>query len=162
MKEIDSLLSQIESTYAGEPWHGPSFRRVIRGITPQIASARVPGEAHTIWELVLHMHGSADVVTRRLEGHEISEPIEGDFPGPPIASTAAWRTTIRKFDATMGRLQEIVASLSPSALNRPVPGRRTPIGEMLHGIIWHNVYHTGQIAILKRAILSAKKKNTRA
>lgn len=158
MKEVELILKQLESTYAGDPWHGPSFKTVVRGITAEVASARVPGEAHTIWELVSHMQGWSDVVIRRLQSTPISEPVDGDFPEPPPPTAANWKATLKKFDATMEEMRQTVASLTPAALNRPVPGRQTPVTEMLHGIIWHNVYHTGQIAILKRAILSNKKR----
>lgn len=161
MKELELILKQLESTYAGAPWHGPSFRTVIRGITPELASTRVPGVTHTIWELVGHMQGWSDVVIRRLQGAPISEPIDGDFPEPLALTAAAWKEALKRFDASMVELRQAVSVLTPSALNRPVPGRQTPINEMLHGIIWHNIYHTGQIAVLKKTILSSKKEQKR-
>ena len=76
MAEIDRLIDELRRDQQADPWHGPSARQVLEGVTAAAAAARpIPG-AHSIWELALHIIAWRNEVARRVDGGEPAEPAE--------------------------------------------------------------------------------------
>jgi uncharacterized damage-inducible protein DinB len=157
--EHSDIAELIERVLAGDPWHGPSVQRLLDDVGADLAARRPPGEAHSIWELVLHMTGWAREVTARLGGRAAQEPEEGDWPtvGEPTADR--WQTAQTALFAAHRDLIRAVRQLDPATLSRPVLDfRNNALGTglshyvTLHGLIHHTVYHAGQIAIVTRAL----------
>jgi uncharacterized damage-inducible protein DinB len=152
MTESELVRSYLESTFDGEAWHGPSLMAVLDGIPASVAAERLSDSAHTIWELVLHIRGWMQVGLLRLDGVKQGDPPDGDFPEVPAANEQAWQETIAALGRTKTELAEKISGLSAEQLDTAVAGSKTTARELLHGVIWHNVYHAGQIAILRRAL----------
>jgi hypothetical protein len=64
---------------------------------------------------------------------------------------AAWQAVNERLRYAHGELMRVVVSLPESRLTEPlVPGGN--IGYIqLHGMIQHDLYHAGQIAVLRKA-----------
>src|SRR5262249_19123109 len=108
--------------------------------------------AHTIWEIALHIAAYEQVVRRRIEGEPIGELSHAEeWPAVTDTSPAAWRRELEAFAEEHRRLREARASFPDSRLPDPVPGRDYPFYIMLYGVIQHDLYHAGQIALLMRA-----------
>jgi len=151
MTEIQRILDQLDRAFKGEAWHGPSVTELLHGVTARQAVAKsVPG-GHSIWELTLHISVWQDVVRRRL-GEEIIVDPPPELDWPPIANPteAAWRQVSLDLEQSHQNLCKSISQLSEQRLNEDVPGKRYSIYGMLHGVIQHNLYHAGQIAILKK------------
>ena len=101
------------------------------------------------WELVLHLAANIDFVLARLDGRELELSANADWPAVPEPTVAAWEDALAALDARYETLLERVGGLGDVQLAQPVVGRRYDVYAMLHGIIHHNVYHTGQIALLR-------------
>jgi uncharacterized damage-inducible protein DinB len=163
MSEADRLIDLFERTHGGDPWHGSSIRAVLDGVDAAGAAAHpVPG-AHSIWEIVLHMTGWRGEVIRRLEGHEAAEPARGDWPAPPPPTDANWRAALDALDASHRAVVAAIRAHAAQDLDQPVRDHRNPplgtgmsFAGTLHGLVHHDVYHEGQIALLKKALASAK------
>jgi len=95
MTEIDRILDQLERSRRGEAWHGPSLEEALANIDAATAAARPISNAHTIWELALHMASWQDVVRRRLAGEEVVPTPTLDWPEADEASEAAWASAPR-------------------------------------------------------------------
>ena len=151
MTEIDHILDQLERSRRGEAWHGPSLEEALANIDAATAAARPISNAHTIWELALHMASWQDVVRRRLAGEEVVPTPTLDWPEADEASEAAWASALAALRTSRRRLERDVADLSPASLHEaPRPGEVTRYA-LLHGIIQHDLYHVGQIALLEKA-----------
>jgi uncharacterized damage-inducible protein DinB len=153
MPETTRILDQIHRAYEGPAWHGPALREVLDGVTWQTAAQRpIPG-AHTIWELVLHLTVWMSVPTRRLAGAEIPTlPPDQDWPAPPAPSEAAWTEALDRLAQAQHNLEAEVRNLPDERLREKVLGDVPySIYTMLHGVVQHNLYHAGQIALLKKA-----------
>jgi hypothetical protein len=87
-----------------------------------------------------------------LEGQETKQPDEGDFPLPPSATPDAWRDAISRLDDEHARLIKTIERLADSDLTQVVPGKTYTRAFMIQGAVHHHVYHSGQIALLKKAI----------
>lgn len=134
-------------------WHGPALADLLDGVTAEHAAARpVPG-AHTIWELVLHLTLWTEIARDRLAGSPNGEPAPGD-DWPPVTdqSADAWRAAIERLKEAHRELAAETARLDDARLLARVPGKDHTVITMFHGIIEHDAYHGGQIAILKRAL----------
>lgn len=160
MSEIDALVAELRHAHAGDPWHGPSRAAVLADVGAEEAARRPPGGAHSIWELVLHMTSWTDEVVRRLRGGAPGLPEAGDFPPvPPAPTEDAWAAARRGLDDAHARLVEAVQTFPSARLGEPVGATRdAPLGTgvsygaMVRGVLQHDAYHSGQMAVLKRIL----------
>ncbi|HSD26042.1 MAG TPA: DinB family protein [Vicinamibacteria bacterium] len=148
--EAASLAEELRIIARGDAWHGPPLDELLADVSPETAAARpVPG-GHTLWELVLHVTGWNDVWASRLEGVDVDEPEDGDFPAPPEATAEAWADAKERQRVAHERLVARVAALSDADLDARVTGRDYTVRFMVRGAIRHTVYHSGQIGLLRK------------
>ena len=154
MTEIERILDQLKRAYEGEAWHGPSVRESLAGITAAQAHARPLANAHSIWELTHHIAVWEDAGRRRLQGDraaiEISSP--EDWPPADDTSEAAWERSKAALDRGHEALREAVSRIPEERLDEPVLEGMSSVYVTVHGVIQHDLYHAGQIAILKKAL----------
>lgn len=146
-----ALSRELSLMWEGDAWHGPALKDVLEDIDVEQAAARWMAKGHTIWEILLHVTAWTDVFHRRLEGQEVAEPEEGDFPPVRQSTSAAWADARARLRAAHTRLVQRVARLTAGELDAKVPGSEHSARFLAHGAIRHIVYHTGQIALLKKA-----------
>jgi uncharacterized damage-inducible protein DinB len=155
--ERNRLLDMMARIHSGDAWHGPSVMAALDGVDAARASAHPLRDAHSIWEIALHVIGWRREVAARARGKAPSLPEEGDWPTPGV-DEAAWTATKAALDASHHELVTLVSDLPDDALERPV-GRLRDAGLgagvttaiMLHGIVQHDAYHAGQMALLAKA-----------
>jgi len=154
MTETHRINSQLKRAQEGQAWHGPSLRELLAGVTAEQAAAKPVPNAHSIWELVNHIIAWEQIARRRLEGEgEAPIPDEINFPPVTDASEAAWQTTMRTLEASHRSLREGIKKIDDADLEETAPGTRYSNYVLLHGVIQHDLYHAGQIALLKKALL---------
>jgi uncharacterized damage-inducible protein DinB len=159
VSEITRIIDQLEREHRGDPWHGSPLVAILEGIDARRAAARpIPG-AHSIWELVLHMIGWKNETARRLAGAVACMPVEGDWSDVGEPTEARWQETRARLDSAQKALIAAVTALPEAKLYEPTNDTRSePLGTgvsyyvLLHGIVQHDVYHAGQIALLKKAV----------
>ena len=154
MSEIERILDQLKRAFEGNAWHGPSVQEVLTGITAGQAHARPLANAHSIWELVRHIAVWEDVGRRRLSGDraqiEISSP--QDWPPPENTSEAAWEQAKEALNRGHQALVEAIARTPESRLDEPIFEGMSTVYVTMHGVIQHDLYHAGQIAMLKKGL----------
>ncbi len=152
MSEVERIAEQLRKTFEGAAWHGPSVRELLASTTRgQAAKRPIPG-AHTIWEIVLHIGVWESVVRRRLSGELVTNLAPNqDWPPVHDVSETAWTRTREELDQGHLQLQQSIIQLSDERLGEIVPGKDYTVYVMVHGVIQHDLYHAGQIALLKRA-----------
>ena len=158
--EADRLIDQFRRAHDGDPWHGSPVRTILEGVTHTQAAARPAPDAHSIWELVLHMTGWRNEVARRARaGKPAAEPEDGDYPKIGEPSAARWLAALDALDAAHRNLVEVSRTTDDEQMRRPTNDpRNRPLGtgvtyyELLHGIVQHDAYHAGQTALLKKML----------
>ena len=157
MDEVIRIVDQLEREHGGDPWHGSPLSRILDGVTHAQAAAKPIASAHSIWELVLHIAAWKNEVRSRLSGAPAGEPREGDWPPVGQVSEAAWKDAREHLELAHRLLVSAVRDLPETKLFEPTNDARSrEMGtgvthyELLHGIVQHDVYHAGQIAILKK------------
>jgi uncharacterized damage-inducible protein DinB len=154
MSETTRLADQIRRAFEGEAWHGDSVLELLDGVDTKTAAAHPIKGAHSIWELVLHITAWDDAVRRRTGGTAVTLKDEQNFPPVKDTSAAAWREAIEHAKRTHDELVKAVAAFPDSRLQGQVPGKTENYYNffyMFSGIVQHELYHAGQIALLKKA-----------
>ncbi len=159
MSEIDRIIDELQREYDGDPWHGSPLRSILDGVPAEQAAAKISPHAHSIWELVLHITAWKGEVRRRLSGAPASEPAEGDWPTPGAHTEDRWNEALDRLQIAQEALVNAIRQLPESELHTPTNDPRNPaLGSgvsyyaLLHGVVQHDVYHSGQIAILKKVL----------
>jgi hypothetical protein len=155
---IPHLLFLIDSAYDHVSWHGPNLRGSLRGVTPQHASWRPADGRHNIWELVVHAAYWKYVVWRRLTGAKRgSFSLEGSnwMSRPQGASMKAWKSDLVLLEESHRTLREVVAALRPADLARKPKASKVSNLALVTGIAAHDLYHAGQIQLIKRLMQQA-------
>jgi uncharacterized damage-inducible protein DinB len=145
------IAEQLRRAFDGSAWHGPALLELLEDVDAAMAAARPVPDAHSIWELVLHIAVWDEAGLRRLSGKKWQPTGLANFPRVTKPTEAAWRKAIAATKRTHETLVKTVAALPDSRLADRVPGKRYDFYHMLHGIAQHELYHAGQIAILKKA-----------
>jgi uncharacterized damage-inducible protein DinB len=155
--EIERIIDQLQREHEGDPWHGSPLRTLLDGVTCEVAAARPIRHVHSVWELVLHVTAWKSEVRRRLSGAPAGTPAEGDWPEVPAPTPEAWKTAVDRLEQAHTSLIAAVRELPESKLFEPTNDprdRETGSGVshyvLLHGIVQHDVYHAGQIALVRR------------
>jgi uncharacterized damage-inducible protein DinB len=152
MSDIDRILGRYDEVLHGAAWHGDPMWQILEGISAEHAAARPLPQAHTIWEIVMHMIFWEDVVIRRLAGERAGLVEELNFPAMPSGTEENWQQTLDRLRDSNRRFRQALSVLDAAKLFQlSAAGKRTFHGEA-HGLIEHHVYHLGQIAMLKKAL----------
>ena len=159
MNEIARIIDQFEREHSGDPWHGSALAVHLRGVSHTQAAHRPLAGAHSIWELVLHITACKNEVRRRLSGAPAAEPADGDWPPVGDVTPERWRAALDRLETSHRLLISAIREFPEADLYIPSKDTRDPalgIGvtyyELLHGLVQHDVYHSGQIAMLRRAL----------
>ena len=153
--EIASLLAQLDEAFDRRSWHGTNLRGSLRGMGAAKASWRPAAGRHNAWEIALHAAYWKYAAWRRLTGEKrgsfalagsnwFARPLAGE------ASGEAWKADLRRLVEEHARLREAVAALAPRDLARRTAGSPFALGRVIQGAAAHDLYHAGQIQLLKR------------
>ncbi len=151
MTETQNIVEQLRRALEADPWHGPSILQVLEGVTAEQAAAHPIADAHSIWELLLHITAWVRAIDARIQNKAIE--LEGDANFPPVrqVSEAGWKAAIDDLRRAHADLYATVERLSDADLTAPVPNRPYDRAFMLHGLPQHHAYHGGQMQLLKMA-----------
>jgi hypothetical protein len=150
---IELLLEILDQAFDRRGWHGTTLRGSLRGVTPVEALWRPGPHRHNVWELAVHAAYWKYAVRRRLGGHATGsfERKPSNWPAlPDLPDLKAWKADIALLEAEHARLRQVVAGLGASDLKRRSPKGVWTYAEEIHGIAAHDLYHTGQIQLIKR------------
>jgi uncharacterized damage-inducible protein DinB len=153
MSECIRLADQIRRSFEGEAWHGDSINEILSDVGVKQAAAHPITGAHSIWELVLHIAAWDGAVLRRARGTAVTLTDAENFPPVMDQSEAAWKRALEQARSVHEELVEEVQKFDDSRLNEQVPGKTEKYYNffyMFSGIVQHELYHAGQIAILKK------------
>ena len=155
MLDMEILADQISRAFRGESWHGVSVREVLAGVSAEDAAAHpIPG-AHSIWEIVLHLTGGYNLVLRRIRGERAS--LSSEEAWPPVAefSAEAWHDCQHNLDQLNQQLQSAVRAFPAERLSQEL-GSEYAAYIQFCGAPQHDLYHAGQIVLLKKALSASR------
>ena len=148
MDSAKLILALIDEAYEKKTWHGPNLKQSIKGITAKQAAWRPGPGRHNIWEVALHTAYWKYAVRRRIEGGKRgSFALKGSnfFARPEKGklNEAAWSADKQLLEREHRALRAAVAKV----LRTPRAGK---LLRSLYGVAFHDIYHAGQIRLLRR------------
>lgn len=152
MSEPERIADQLLRSLHGIAWHGPSILEILEGVTTEEARQHPVASGHSIAELVLHVTAWMAQAERGLEGHPTE--LEGDADWPPVSDAFDWADAVNRLRAAGDSLAAHIRELSDPDLSMRVRGMSQEYSAygLLHGVVQHNLYHAGQMALLKKAL----------
>jgi uncharacterized damage-inducible protein DinB len=158
---IRLLLQVLEQAFTAKGWQGATLSQAVRGLSPRQALWRPGPGRHNIWELVLHTAYWKHVVRQRVSGSDG----EARFPRSPRnypdlparRDGAAWQADVALMKREHALMLSDVRRLSSARLAARIGKSRWAVAEQIHGIAAHDLYHTGQIQLL-RALQRARER----
>lgn len=153
--EIAQLVAILDQAYNTPSWHGTNLRGSLRRVTPAQAAWRPSSKRHNIWETALHAaywkYAAARRFTSAARG---SFPLTGSNwfrrPEAGVPTDAGWKRDLQLLDDMHDALRRAVIQLSPTDLPKIPPGKKVSNFALLSGAAAHDLYHAGQIQLLKR------------
>jgi uncharacterized damage-inducible protein DinB len=161
MSETARIADQLRRAHAGEAWHGPSLQELLTNVSAEEAAARPVDGVHTIWEIVLHVICWERVSRRRMNG-ELIVDVDAAEDWPPVpesggtVSEGAWHEAKVELEQESSRLLGAISEFEEERLSEQVPGKTDTFYKLLHGVIQHDLYHAGQIALLKKTVRESR------
>lgn len=152
MDEIPRILDQMDRAFSGDAWHGPSLMALLDGISAEVASTHLLPRAHSIWEIVHHVRAWNSIVQRRLKNEAVEVTPEMDWPPVWEATEVAWKRALDDLNESRARLRQAVEQLQEARLQEKPGNSRDSCYVMLHGLVQHDLYHAGQVAVLRKAL----------
>jgi uncharacterized damage-inducible protein DinB len=151
LDQLQRIAEQLRRAFAGGAWHGPAVMELLADVDAKTAAAKPVPNAHSIWEVVNHLSAWEEALRRRLAGEAVE--LEGERDWPPVADSgpSAWKHTVATLQRRHAELIEAVENAPEHRLLDTVPNRDHDFYHMLHGCVQHELYHAGQIALLKKA-----------
>ena len=156
--DVELLADQIRRAFRGESWHGPAVLEVLAGVSAEDASAHPIAGAHSIWEIVLHLTGGYRLVLRRVRGERAQLAPEEEWPPVAAFSSEAWRESQHTLDQLNQQLQSAVRAFPAERLSQELGSEYSAYTQFL-GAPQHDLYHAGQIALLKKALSASRERS---
>jgi uncharacterized damage-inducible protein DinB len=155
-EELLRIIDLLNDTYESEEaWHGASVVEILRDVTPKLADRRLAPNTHTIAELVYHMTTWRIFAVRKLQGDKDFDvkTKEKNWKLFPVVDALEWEALQMELSLSQEELvSELEKRESDEFLEKIVPGRNYSYYTMLHGIVNHDLYHAGQIALIKKGL----------
>ena len=151
------LLFLYDQSFSGRAWHGPNLWGCLRGMDAAEALRRPAEGWHNAWELVLHCAYWKWTVRRRLTGDAtmVFPRAGANFPElPAVPHDPEWRRDRALLKREHQALREVIAALKPSGLSKRAGASRWTVRESVVGIASHDVYHAGQVQLIRKSLKS--------
>ena len=156
--ECNRIAWQLASTINGEAWYGDSLRQILKDATAKQAQAHPVSNAHSIWEIVCHVEAWVKFALGAVDGVPIpawpAMPVELDWPAITETSDPAWKFAVESLLSHHFKLVETIKTFTDDRLEAAVPGRTYNFYRLFQSTTQHAVYHSGQIALLKKILLN--------
>lgn len=150
MNSVELLSKLFADTYGGDAWHGPSLTTVIEGVSAEEASKQPGNNVHSIAEFVSHTAYWMSVVRHWLTGSDITPDQEISWGPAADDKQARWDLAKESLAAEYIALKQAIDKFPEEKLPQAAHESGLTYYALIHGIIHHNLYHAGQIALLKK------------
>jgi len=158
MTRAEKLSDELKRSVFADPWHGSSVKDVLEGITSEQAFQKPISSAHNIIELTLHINAWTEEVLSRINGNAPALPANGDWPEPQNHSDEYWQAIKQNLFINTNKLIAALNNFPKEKLDEvTVAERNQHLGTgfsfegLIIGLVQHNAYHAGQIALIKKS-----------
>ena len=152
-QEIHHIFSMLETTTKGNPWYGDALVSALQQIPKEIVYTRIDG-SNSIIEITKHLLNWYQFSLERVKGssnYTLHFAEENNWT-TLTAADLVWEDCIKELDKLYNSLISQLSKKEDAFLNEIVPERTYTYSFLLYGLIQHNIYHLGQIQLLKKIL----------
>jgi uncharacterized damage-inducible protein DinB len=153
-EEIKRIHKNISAVYNGQPWYGDNVFSFLSGISAERAAIKPERLNHSIAEIVCHMTAWRCFATEKMKGNAAYEVLDTELNWRKIMklNEAEWKTIQDDLLKSQTELLQQIEQMPESMLVARVDGRKYNFRLMLQGIAQHDIYHAGQISMIKKLV----------
>jgi hypothetical protein len=148
-----TILDFLDHAFDKQSWHGTNLRGSLRGLKLKELLFRLGKNRHCIWEIALHCAYWKYIIYRKITNSK-----KGEFPRAPsnfptIPRNPAlkdWKKDLLLLEEMHKKLLGAVKKINIGKLSAKAPGSKWKYEELIYGVASHDLYHAGQIQLLKR------------
>ncbi len=143
----------LKRNWDGPMWYGSNLQETLKDITTEVAFNKPAGFSHNIYEYVRHLSCWRNFVLQYLKGNNsyaVDINSEADWATNYEATADSWKAALSELETLQNELVNAFETFTDVQLEETVPGKKFNWYTMLHGLIHHDIYHSGQIVILKK------------
>lgn len=152
MSESKRISNLYQSIYNGNPWLEVTLEHTLKDVSANQAYEKINPNLNTIWEIVNHLIQWRRNILRRVQGEIVTTPDHNYFVPVLDSSEAAWEQSLQSLAKSQELWSAFFENFNDADLAKIYPNNEHTYYEHIHGIIQHDVYHLGQIVILKKLL----------
>jgi uncharacterized damage-inducible protein DinB len=152
MKESQRIVALYQSVYDGNPWIDITILEVVKDIDYNDALKKIRPDFNSIWEIVNHIISWRKNVLQRVQGKILITPNHNYFETVTETSQEDWQNTLKKLEESQQEWIQFLGSFDKTDFEKIYPNNGMTYYEHIHGIMQHDIYHLGQIVILKKLV----------
>jgi uncharacterized damage-inducible protein DinB len=149
--EINRIVKLFEDLQHGDCWIGTNFKETLYGVDAATASKIISTNGNSIWQLTNHIIFWRTTVVNRLTGSNNPPPFK-DFLLPDELNAANWKQTGHDFEAAYHSLRTALHNVKDENLDKPSVKPEQTIYQLIMGCLQHDVYHLGQMMLLRKSL----------
>lgn len=152
-KQVERLNKMFRVAAHGKTWHGQNILQTLENVSFEIAAAYPIEGGHCIWDYLLHIINWREFAVKALlrdEPYVIELNTDKDWTPISDFSEKAWEKAIELYKKSTDDLSIAILNIDDNRLEEIVPGHEYTFYTLLHGVIQHDIYHSGQIVLLKK------------
>jgi uncharacterized damage-inducible protein DinB len=150
--EIEALIHRIDNTLSGEPWYGKAILSILEEVDAKKATAHAGGASHSVLEILYHMNTWADFTLKRIEkdkNYDLASAEALDWRKIDTKSHN-WKKALTEYKATHKKIIAVLKTKDDDFLLEMVDYRKYNFRFLVNGLMEHNIYHAGQIALMNK------------
>jgi uncharacterized damage-inducible protein DinB len=153
-QEIARIVKSLTGNLNGKGWFGNNLQQQLEGITAEKATIIPQNLNHSIAEIINHMMAWRLFIIEKLNGNAGYEVWETDLDWVkiPHLSESDWQKLQNQLAENQALLVKTISEKGEALLETKVDGREYNFRLMLNGIVQHDIYHIGQISIVRKLV----------
>jgi uncharacterized damage-inducible protein DinB len=152
-KEISGLIRKMKSVYQGDPWYGEPIKKVLQDIDAEKVFNKPIPQAHSMAELLTHIISWRELLNKRLHGDDsfsVRQKESFDWKRIDPDPKTAWENLKKALEINQQQIIDGLEQANDDLLKQKVAKRKYNYRYLIKGLIQHDIYHLGQIALLKK------------
>ncbi|MEO6489368.1 MAG: DinB family protein [Ferruginibacter sp.] len=150
MSEAKRILDLLDELYNGKPWIDVNIIDNLKPLKATTAAKKIGADWNSIWQIVNHLLGWRNHIMQNLDGGKLTSPSHNYFHPVEDTSEAAWQATLQSFAGSQQAWQAYLQELPDDELYKTMEGHKYNNYQYIQGILQHDAYHLGQIAMLAK------------
>ncbi len=143
----------LEEAYYRKAWHGPNLHSSLAGVSADDSLKRPSKGRHNIYEITVHSaYWVYRVIQRIRRNPGLKFPIKGTnwFESPSTLSESEWKKQKKLLNDLHDELEKLIRDLGSKKFRDKDEKEKGKMGRLLIGIAMHDIYHAGQIQLIKK------------